>query len=64
MAAFIFKDQQIEADKKPLTFGPLRTYSQAIVEAKGLFDSFPDGVIIRQWRYYKVAPWFTFRFTD
>jgi hypothetical protein len=62
MAAFIFDDHQFEADKKPLTFEPLRTYSRAMIELTGLFTSYPDGVIIRQWKNFKAAPWFTFRF--
>ena len=64
MAAFTFKDQTVEAVKKQLIFQPLRTYSNVTIEVKGLFTSFPDRVVIRQWKDLKVAPWYDFKFSN
>ena len=64
MAAFTFKDQTVEAVKKQMIFERLRTYSSATIEVKGLFSSYPEQVIIRQWKNLKVAPWFDFKFSN
>lgn len=64
MAAFTFKDQTVEAVKKQMIFQRLRSYSDATIEVKGLFASYPDRVIIRQWKNLKVAPWFDFKFSN
>ncbi len=64
LAAFTFKDQTVEAVKKQLIFGRLRSYSDVTIEVKGLFTSYPDRVIIRQWKNLKVAPWYDFRFSN
>jgi HlyD family secretion protein len=62
LAAFTFKDQTVEAVKKQMVFQRLHSYSDATIEVEGLFTSFPDRVIIRQWKNLKVAPWFDFKF--
>ena len=62
MAAFAFGDQKIEAEKTRLIFDRLRSYPEAVIDVKGLFEQYPDGVEIRRWKNYNVAPWFTFDF--
>jgi HlyD family secretion protein len=67
LAAFTFKDQSsptVEAEKKQMIFGRLRSYSDATIEVKGLFTSYPERVIIRQWKNLKVAPWYDFKFSN
>jgi hypothetical protein len=64
MATFLFREQQIEAEKNQLIFDRLRSYPDVKIEAKGKFDAYPDGVVIRQWKGLKVAPWFTFTFSQ
>lgn len=64
MAALVFKDKQVEAEKQQLIFQRLRTYSKVSIDVKGLFSAYPDGAIIRQWKNLQVAPWFTFRFSE
>ena len=64
LAAFTFKDQTVEAVNKQMIFQRLRTYSGVTIEVKGLFSSYPDEVIIRQWKNLKVAPWFDFKFSN
>jgi hypothetical protein len=64
LAAFTFKDQTVEAVKKQMIFQALRTTSDATIEVKGLFTTYPDQVIIRQWINLKVAPWFDFKFIN
>lgn len=64
MATFLFNGQKIEAVKKQMVFDRLRTKPDATISVQGLFETYPDGVIIRQWKNYNVKPWFTFEFTD
>jgi hypothetical protein len=64
LAAFTFKDQTVEAVKKQMIFQRLRSYSDATIEVKGLFTSYPERVIIRQWKNLKVAPWYDFKFSN
>ncbi len=64
MAAFLFAGQQVEAEKEQLVFERLRTYPLASIDVKGLYPTYPEGVIIRQWKNVQVAPWFTFRFSE
>jgi hypothetical protein len=64
MAAFTFSGQHLEAEKKQLIFDHLRSYPDITLEVKGLHINYPDGIIIRQWKGLKVAPWYTFKFTD
>lgn len=63
MAAFHFGDKVVEGDQSTrLIFDSLRSYPNTIINVKGLFTSYPDSVVIRQWKNVKVAPWFTFQF--
>jgi hypothetical protein len=64
LAAFTFKDQTVEAVKKQMVFQRLRTYSDVTIEVKGLFSSYPEEVIIRQWKNLQVAPWYDFKFSN
>lgn len=64
MAMFTFKDQQIEAVKKQIIFDRLSTNPLATIDVMGLYESYPTGVIIRQWKNYNVKPWFTFQFAE
>jgi hypothetical protein len=63
-AAFLFGDQKIEAEKTQLIFDTLRSYPDTVLEVKGLFDHYPDGIVIRQWKNIQVSPWFTFQFSQ
>ena len=62
MAVFLFGDKPVEADKTRLIFERLRSYPDTAIELKGLFEEYPDGIIIRQWKGLKVEPWYTFEF--
>lgn len=62
MAAFLFGEEQLEAEKAQFVFDRLRSYPDVRIEVKGQFDHYPDGVIIRQWKNVKAAPWFVFTF--
>jgi HlyD family secretion protein len=64
LAAFTFKEQTVEAVKKQMIFQRLRSDSNATIEVKGLFTSYPEQVIIRQWKNLKVAPWYDFKFSN
>jgi hypothetical protein len=64
LAAFLFGDQKIEAEKTQLIFDTLRSYPDTVLEVKGLFDHYPDGIVIRQWKNIQVSPWFTFQFSQ
>jgi hypothetical protein len=64
MATFLFNGQKVEAVQKRMIFDRLRSSPQATIEVRGLFETYPDGVTLRQWKNYKVKPWFTFSFTD
>lgn len=64
MATFLFGSEKIEAEKARFIFDRLRSYPDVVIEVKGQFDSYPDGIIIRQWKNYNVAPWFTFSFNQ
>jgi hypothetical protein len=64
LAVFQFQDQQVEAVKTQMIFDRLRTNPQAAIEAQGLYAAFPDSVVIRKWKNYKVKPWFTFELTE
>ncbi len=64
LATFLFGEQKIEAEKTRFIFDRLRSYPDVVIEVKGQFDQYPDGIIIRQWKNYNVAPWFTFEFSQ
>ncbi len=62
IATFIFGSQRVDAEQNRLIFDRLRSYPDAAIDVKGLFKQYPDGVEIRRWKNYNVAPWFTFHF--
>lgn len=64
MAIFSFQDQQIEAVKKQMIFDRLRTNPEVNIEVMGLYENYPESIIIRQWKNYNVQPWFTFQLTE
>lgn len=64
MAVFLFGEEKVEAEKTRLIFDRLRSYPDVVIEVKGLYDKYPDGVVIRQWKNVNVSPWFTFHFTQ
>jgi hypothetical protein len=64
LAVFTFKDQTVEAVKNQIVFQRLRTYSDTTIEVKGMFISYPERVIIRQWKNLQVAPWYDFKFSN
>jgi hypothetical protein len=64
LATFKFGDQSVEAVKTRLIFDRLRSYPETILEAPGLFEKYPDGIVIRQWKNIKEKPWFNFSFNQ
>jgi hypothetical protein len=60
MATFLFGDQQVQAEPARLIFERLRSYPDTAIDVVGLFENYPDGVVIRQWKNLKVEPWFRF----
>jgi hypothetical protein len=64
LAQLQFKDKKVDADKQVLAFDRLRSYPNAIIRFSGLFADYPQSVIVRQWKNYRVAPWFSFRLDD
>jgi hypothetical protein len=64
LAAFVFGDQHVEADKTRFIFDRLRSYPDVTITLKAALSSYPDGIIIRQWKNVKTAPWFTFAFNQ
>jgi hypothetical protein len=64
LALFTFKDQQVEAVKKQMVFDRLRTNPDVTLEVMGLYETYPDSVIIRQWKNYNVKPWFSFQLSE
>lgn len=62
MATFLFGEEKIEAEQNRLVFAPLQSVPDAAIEVKGLYETYPDGVIIRQWKTVQEKPWFTFAF--
>lgn len=64
LARFTFAGQVVEGVHKQMIFDRLRTNPEVVIEVLGLYTTYPDGVIIRQWKNYNVAPWFTFSFTE
>ncbi len=64
LASFVFGDQKIEAEQAQFIFNRLRSYPEIELVVKGKFDAYPDGVVIRQWKTVKAAPWYTFDFNQ
>jgi hypothetical protein len=64
LAQLKFKDHTVDADKQLLVFDRLHSYPVATIRFSGLFPEYPQVVTVRQWKNYKVAPWFSFQFND
>jgi hypothetical protein len=64
IAVFTFGSQQVEADKTRLIFDSLRSYPEATIDLKGYFQTYPDSVVLRQWKNIKTAPWYTFQLSE
>lgn len=64
LASFVFAGQKVEAEQAQFIFNRLRSYPEIELVVKGNFDAFPDGVVIRQWKNVKTAPWYTFDFNQ
>jgi hypothetical protein len=64
MAVFTFGSQQVEAEKTRLIFDSLRSYPEATIDIKGYFQTYPDSVVLRQWKNIKTAPWYTFQLSE
>lgn len=64
LATFFFAEDQVQANQTQFIFDRLRSYPETTLVAPGLFEQFPDGVEIRRWKNYNVAPWFTFNFGE
>jgi hypothetical protein len=61
LGAFHFGDQPVVAEKTRWILNPLRSDPNISLEAKGLFQSYPDSVEIRKWNNYDVKPWYVFQ---
>jgi hypothetical protein len=64
MAAFLYGETQVEAEKTRFIFDRLRSYPDVTIDLKQPLSTYPDGIILRQWKNVKVAPWFTFQFNQ
>jgi hypothetical protein len=64
LAEFTFGSQKVEADKTRLIFNSLRSYPEVEIDLKGYFQTYPDSLILRQWKNLKVAPWYTFQLSE
>ncbi len=60
LGTFHFGDQAVEAEKTRYIFNPLRSARDVILEAKGLYEQYPDSIEIRRWKNYNVKPWYVF----
>lgn len=61
MGTFHFGDQPVVAEKAQWILNPLRSVPAAVLEAKGLFSTYPDTIEIRKWNNFNVKPWFVFQ---
>jgi VCBS repeat-containing protein len=64
LATFHFGDQDVLADKTQLIFERLHSYPDTTLVLQGLYEKYPDGVTIRQWKNLQVAPWYVFDFNQ
>ncbi len=60
LATFHFGDQSLVADPTQIILDALRSKPDVTLTITGLHLNFPDSVVIRQWKYYNVKPWFVF----
>ena len=62
MATFLFGDKPVETRNTRLIFEPHRSYPDTAIDLQGMYETFPDGIILRKWKGLQVKPWFEFRF--
>jgi hypothetical protein len=60
LATFKIGDQSIEANQVQIILDALRSKPDVTLTIPGLYMTYPDSVIIRQWKNYNVKPWYTF----
>lgn len=63
LATFHIGGQDVIAEKTQVVFNPLRSAHGVPLEILGLYEAYPDGVTIRQWKNYDVKPWYEFDLT-
>ena len=61
LGTFQFGDQTVEADKTQIILNPLRSVPDVKLEAKGLWERYPEAIEIRKWKTYNVKPWYVFQ---
>lgn len=65
LASFLFGEaEKVEAEPVQFIFQRLHSYPETELVIQGLFETYPDGVIIRQWKNVQVEPWYTFDFNQ
>ncbi len=61
LGIFHFGDQDVVAEKAQWILNPLRSVPAATLEARGLYEQFPDTIEIRKWNITNVKPWYDFQ---
>ena len=61
LGTFHFGDQAVVADKTQIVLNPLRSVPDFKLEAKGLWEQYPEAIEIRKWKTYNVKPWYVFQ---
>jgi hypothetical protein len=64
LATFTIGGKPVAAQAAQWIFPRLRSDPDVEFVVKGLFDPFPDRVVIRQWKNLQVPPWFDFELTE
>lgn len=62
LALFQFGNKAVEAEPTRIILARLQSYTDQVIEVKGLFNSYPDSVEIRKWKSLQVPPWYVFTF--
>ncbi len=60
LATFTFRDQTVQANQQQIILNPLRSKPDVTLTLSGFYTTYPDSVVIRQWKNYNVPPWYTF----
>jgi hypothetical protein len=60
LATFKFNDQDVQANQAQIILDALRSKPDVTLSIPGLYLTYPNSVVIRQWKNYKVSPWYTF----
>jgi hypothetical protein len=60
LATFHFGDKAVQVDHTQIILDALRSKPDVTLTVSGLWMTFPDSVVIRQWKNYNVPPWYTF----